>query len=355
MIITHSDTFSISPDVGFRSLVDIFDCSRLCHLLTIPQLTLLEKRRMRLTTAKQNTLAFAEYLDDIGSFVDSSKIGNCANSLSFHKDHPTDEFFKMFTPQPCGVWRVCQICAIRRQGRYLGKYFPHVTSLAEQGYAFSFCTFTVKNDADLRTAFDSIKNGMKAMLNHRRRASLSNSKYLRIEFSKVRGGLITTEVKRGSGSRLWHPHHHVLVVHDKNVVINSDLLSGEWSHFNKGAGHKVHVEPVTLTVASLIECIKYPIKFGDLSPADIYEAWTTLKGEFMIKPFGLMRGADVALPAEDAHTFTDNNEVVLNYDEDTTEDELLSLDSLPIDNYLTMSFLLNNSVYRLCEVATSTP
>ena len=275
--------------------------------------------------AKRNSMAFSYYLYMHGYPKRGLAVKKCSRNVTFSKPivpPPQKSYFSLVTPLPCGQWRLCQVCAIRRMGRYLAKLKPHCDRLLDEGYAFSFCTLTITNHADLRLVFDMLISAIRDMLNHRRR-NLKSQRYPPIEFSKALGGIITVEVKKGRDGTKWHPHLHILLVHKRGIKIDDWALSKEWLNFTKGAGKIVKTKPVLFTHKSITECIKYPIKFGGMKQAEILHAFEVLRGERMITTFGLLRG--IQPPAIDPPTDT-VDDGVLDWDGDEPDPDDLEPD-----------------------------
>lgn len=134
--------------------------------------------------------------------------------------------------QKCGQTAVCPICAARAQAMRSKRYAGPITALAAAcgrdgrnriekrskwpGFAhddFSglnayLLTATIRPAQSLRDGLKSLMGGWKAFRRMGQRRAKGRSKG---EFGKVVAALAKIEIKRGSGSGLWHPHIHALV------------------------------------------------------------------------------------------------------------------------------------------------
>ena len=270
------------------------------------------KKYMKTTAAKRRTEAFARYLRANGHNKRAYALEKCAMSVQFHKS-PDNDFVSMVVPFPCGQWRICQICAVRRMGRYAERFKPVVIGEHNKGHGLYFCTLTTKDDPDLWTNYKNLVDGLAAMFKQRRNSLSSGCRNTRIEFSKVLGAIVAIEVKRGSGGFGWHTHAHLILSLFESETINPFILSKEWNNYNGGVGSIVDVRPLNPSAKSIKECIKYPIKIDDMPHNDIYECWKTLKGKRMLTTFGCFRGITVPeiqapLPLSGDDTFFDDEE-----------------------------------------------
>ena len=108
----------------------------------------------------------------------------------------------------------------------------------------------------------------------------------------VEGAVWSYEIKRGSGSGVWHPHLHMIALAECEP--SAERLSREW-HEITGDSFIVDVRPISQDdpVSGFIEVFKYAVKFSDQEPADTVHAWETLRGKRLLASAGCFRGVEV--------------------------------------------------------------
>lgn len=283
---THMDIIHELLQIGFTHPV-----------FSLPAASLFKDRLMRLEDAKIHSSAFADFLVSKGCFKHAEALRLCADKADFIKPSPVNDRVGLLVPYSCGNWRICNVCSIRRMNRYLVRFVDILMEQSSKGVDLSLCTFTVANHVNLRTAFDRLVTGIRAMTTHRRNTIAKSCRNAPIEFTKVLGYICAIEVKRGYNLNLWHPHAHMIIAHSRFHSLTPRLLSKEWERFSNGAGFIVDVRPISSERSSIVECIKYPIAFDQLPYEDIFHAWKVLKGERMLSTCGCFRG--FTLPDDD--------------------------------------------------------
>lgn len=217
------------------------------------------------------------------------KLSSCASYLVFKNYYRRDEI-RLHSADLCKLHLLCPFCAARRASKYLQAYMSKVEQVRAENprlRAF-FVTVTIKDRPDLIDAFQHIRGAMKRMSQQRRNA-LKGQKP--IEYSKALGGVHSIEVKRGSGSGLWHPHAHMIWLCEDEP--NAAKLSQEWLSLT-GDSYIVDIrECYGDLVESFLEVFKYALKFSDMSLADNWEAYEALKGKRLIDSFGCLKGVEV--------------------------------------------------------------
>jgi hypothetical protein len=121
----------------------------------------------------------------------------------------------------------------------------------------------------------------------------------------VEGAAGAFEFKRGSGSKLWHPHIHLWAL----VSPGSDLLEMQWNLSDEwrritGDSHNVDVTAIDCStdesfVKSICEVFRYALKFGEMEVSDQVHAYKVLKGR-LVRDFGLLHGVQVPDDMHDA-------------------------------------------------------
>ena len=165
-------------------------------------------------------------------------------------------------------------------------------------------TLTVKDGDDLAERFKHLHASQRELWKRKQRGRGSS-------FDTIEGAVWSYEVKRGTGSKSWHPHLHMIALCE--TPPDSRRLSAEW-HSITGDSFIVDVRPIEGDpVDGFLEVFKYAVKFSDQSPADTWHAFSTLKGRNLLASSGVFRGVEVP---------------------DTLTDEALGLDDLPFIEYL---------------------
>ena len=136
---------------------------------------------------------------------------------------------------------------------------------------------------DLAERFKHLKNSQHELWKRkqRRRGSVLDG---------VEGAVWSYEVKRGTGSGVWHPHLHMIALAE--VQPDAERLSREW-HQITGDSYIVDVRPISQEdpASGFVEVFKYAVKFSDQEPADTVHAWETLRGKRLLASSGCFRGS----------------------------------------------------------------
>ena len=114
----------------------------------------------------------------------------------------------------------------------------------------------------------------------------------RTAFESIKAAVWSYEVKRGSGSGLWHPHLHMVAMSHEQP--DQQALRDEWQELT-GDSWSCDVRPIEVEDAAsgFLEVFKYALKFSDMTPADTVHAFRTLKGKRLVGSAGLFRGIDI--------------------------------------------------------------
>jgi hypothetical protein len=113
--------------------------------------------------------------------------------------------------------------------------------------------------------------------------------------NKAAGGVSSIEVKRGSGSGLWHVHSHAVWLCEE--MPDAKILAEEWQSVT-GDSYVVDVRPfsgsdIATYIEGFMEVFKYAVKFSSLELSDNWEAFQLLAGRRLVNSFGLFRGVIV--------------------------------------------------------------
>lgn len=181
---------------------------------------------------------------------------------------------------------------MRRGAKYLQRYMERLqVVLAQNPRLRAFMvTLTVKDGENLLERFNHLRGALKRYQRQRRDAF--DGKRQMTEYNKALGGVFSVEVKRGSGSGLWHPHVHMIWLCE--TAPDAHKLSAEWQAITKDS-YIVDVREFygDTVVDGFLEVFKYALKFSDMEYSDNWEAYLKLSGKRLVDNFGLFRGVEV--------------------------------------------------------------
>jgi hypothetical protein len=124
------------------------------------------------------------------------------------------------------------------------------------------------------------------------------------EMFKLSGGVFAYEFKRGSRSKDWHPHIHMLALLPKSSKIDISLLKREWRDIT-GDSSVINIKYADND--AYLEVFAYALKFSEMENSDRWDAFNILRRERLISSFGDLRGVD--LPEDDNDDLLDSNEL----------------------------------------------
>lgn len=222
----------------------------------------------------------------------ASKLERCGGYLEF-RDYVFRDEVRLHAAKFCQQDKLCPVCALRRAGRMIRNTSERVLAVlaATPTLVPYLVTTTVRDGPDLVERLAHLRRGLQ-LLNQRRKNALRGAGSS--VMADVAAGVWSIELKRGSGSGLWHPHSHAVWLCPSPPC--ADRLSREWKDIT-GDSHIVDVRPFLRPAdpaADLCEVFKYALKLGDLSFADNVAAWMCVRGRHLIGSFGLLRGLDLA-------------------------------------------------------------
>ena len=247
----------------------------------------LPKRVERYGKAKKGALDIAEYMrTSTAHQAMAAKVIGCGDYLQF-RHYFTVDTVRLHAAQFCKKHLLCPLCAIRRGAKALAAYLARWEAIQAQKPALRpfLVTLTVKDGPDLAERFKHLHTSQRELWKRKQRGRGSS-------LDGVQGAVWSYEVKRGTGSGVWHPHLHMIALAE--VEPNAERLSREW-HEITGDSYIVDVRPISQEdpASGFIEVFKYAVKFSDQKPADTVHAWETLKGKRLLASSGCFRGVDV--------------------------------------------------------------
>lgn len=237
--------------------------------------------------AKKTALDVAEYMaglpDSQGLHRYAKLVKTCGDYLVFRHYFTVDQV-KLHGASLCRKHLLCPLCAIRRGAKQLKAYLDRFELIRTERPSLRpfLVTLTIKNGPDLAERFKHLHKSQRELWKrkHRGRGSALDG---------VQGAVWSYEVKRGSGSGVWHPHLHMIALAEHQP--DQDELAAEW-HQITGDSFRVDVRPISQDdpASGFVEVFKYAVKFNDQDPADVVHAFQTLRGKRLLDSGGCFRG-----------------------------------------------------------------
>lgn len=246
----------------------------------------LPRRVNRYGEAKRRALDVADYIGTIPEAKDvHTRLTGCGDYLLFRHYFTVDQV-RLHGASLCMKHLLCPLCAIRRGSRALKAYLDRWEVIQAEKTALRpfLVTLTVKDGPDLSERFEHLKASQHELWKRKQRGRGSS-------LDGVAGAVWSYEVKRGTGSGVWHPHLHMIALAETQP--DQGQLSREW-HSITGDSFVVDVRPIEGDPADgFMEVFKYAVKFSDQPPADTWHCFQVLKGKRLIASSGCFRGVEV--------------------------------------------------------------
>lgn len=257
-----------------------------CAEIGVQGIEALPKRVNRYGKAKNNALDIAKYIEGQGLAQRAQRLLSCGDYLVF-RHYFTQDVVRLHSARLCMQHLLCPLCAIRRGAKALKSYLDRWEIIqAHNGALRPFLvTLTVKDGPDLAERFDHLHKAQRELWKRKQRGRGS-------ALDGVAGAVWSYEVKRGSGSGVWHPHLHMIALAETQP--DQQEIADEWRNIT-GDSFVVDVRPISQEdpVSGFVEVFKYAVKFSEQDPADTLEAFMTLKGKRLLESAGLFRGVEV--------------------------------------------------------------
>lgn len=287
------------------------------------------KRLIRYAKARRRSRSMAEWLrtngpNDPATATRARAIGDCGSYLVFRKLLAKDETH-LHAASFCRSHLLCPFCAIRRAAKYVGAYADRLVhyATAHRYERVLFVTLTVADGPDLAERFKHLHEAVRSLMARRRKSRSKSSRNVS-SMQCVQGGVGAYEIKRGRNSGEWHPHYHGIWICNSKLDFAS--FQQEWEEITKDSKF-VHVKHLDEWMAfagglmtfdeysdalprAFVEVFKYPLKFSDLSYADNWASFVTLKGRRLVAGFGCLRGVKVEETLTDSAVDWDSEEFI---------------------------------------------
>ena len=259
--------------------------------------------------AKKGALDVCQYMATVPDLqAMAAKVASCGDYLVFRHYYTVDKV-RLHGASLCRKHLLCPLCAIRRGSKALKAYADRWECIKAQNPALKpfLVTLTIKDGPDLEERFKHLYKSQRELWMQKHRAKHPSA------FDCVEGAVWSYEIKRGSGSGLWHPHLHMIALSETQP--DQRELSQAWKNIT-GDSHIVDVRPISQEdpISGFMEVFKYAVKFSDQPPEDTVHAWLTLASKRLLGSAGVFRGVEV--PAElldDPEGFNDLPWVALFY------------------------------------------
>ncbi|GAI78533.1 unnamed protein product, partial [marine sediment metagenome] len=173
----------------------------------------------------------AAVLESQGAYTLSRRLEACGEAVKFclSIDGQGDVHATMSGGLFCQQPRLCRICAARRTGRLVDKYWGRVLQclLDDRGLAPVTCVLTAKSAPTVDASLKRLSQGLTRFLERRRWALSASHGRNHSELTKAAGGVFSFEVKRGAGSHDWHVHPHgILLLRQR---LDAKAFTREWA------------------------------------------------------------------------------------------------------------------------------
>lgn len=272
-------------------VVDVVGCCDLESITGLSERGSLSKVLGRFGKAKADSLGMSRYL----AFVDEPKLAvalaSCANWMQLREKsyrEGVEPKVSVHAMHNCGRHLLCSVCAIRRGARLLRRYVEafHREWTNDPSLEWFKVNFTVRNGPDL---WERMRHLQRSLAKYQQRRNVARQHG---EILKAAGGVSGFEVKRGSGSGLWHPHVHA--IWGCHGEPDRWKLSDEWQSIT-GDSQNVFVERLYPDakgsyVGGFAEVLKYAVKFSELSRPDRLHAFRELRRMRLVSSFGCFYG-----------------------------------------------------------------
>ena len=263
------------------------------------------------TNVKNSQVPLIDYLRQESPKL-ATKISNCSSYLLFQEWHWYENKVTLKSGNFCKNHKLCRGCAIRRAAKSSNSAELKVKSLQldprYKGLYVTMLTFTILNREDLLEAFYHLTLNFRRMWKNSR---LELKRGMRSAMCCIKGMISSIEIKRGSGSGLWHPHMHILVLSEG--MPNQSELRKEWKKFT-GDSQSVDVAPIKDLRSGIVEVLKYIVKFSEAAPSEVYEIAKAMHKKTLLNSYGILRGVELNPNLEDDPLDGDYTEYVASYD-----------------------------------------
>jgi len=242
----------------------------------------------------------------------------CGSWLEFRNYFEVDET-KLHNANFCKKDKLCPACARRRASKQLNKvlnYFEKNPSFKNKYWYYIVLPVKHNIKESFTTVFDRAKNGLNSI-----RKAINNNKQGRGHksfFSQFDGLMYAFEVTKTKESG-WNNHINLLCCSDTPIegiypfvdkngkqVYQHKGIAKDWKKYTKNGSfmhsiNEIDVSSEDALMKNLREIFKYTIKFQELKPNDLLEAYKCTYKKRLLGAFGSLYGIkmDVDLNGDD--------------------------------------------------------
>lgn len=206
----------------------------------------------------------------------------------------------------CQQYRLCPFCAMLRAARLIRKYAGRICrQVVREGLDPLFGTHTIRTGYDAAERFDHLKSCLQKIMK-RRQKTLAGQRGYASPMVNVVGGIRQIEIKLQKDEK-WHVHAHGLYL--VNGRLDWRACGEEWATtaddakmvLFKRLNSVLAFEKGTTTpeefhrqlASDLVEIIKYPVKFGNVTHAQAWSLFQDLGPKRRVfESFGSCRSDD---------------------------------------------------------------
>ena len=220
-------------------------------------------------------------------FVD--ELDECGDALRFRRFEDVSLPIKLSGLIACNKFWLCPLCASRRASRHVQKLEQKLDQAGDDlGGHFYFFTLTSRNSPDLKSHVEKVWKCWSQLVKNRKRATYVSQWW--------HGGFARMEIKRGSGSGLWHSHLHG-IVHSSSGNQDRQFrrLRKEWAKLLGQETANIHFRPMLMDELGrmrIVEAVKYAVKFDGEKPEETWHVYKTFENSriHMLRTFGSIYG-----------------------------------------------------------------
>ena len=238
-----------------------------------------EKILQKASIKRKYNIDVIEWLRSIGEYEKAKHIEECATFIGITN---ISGYPKIVKSNFCRE-RLCNICAWRRQSKFVAQMFPIIENLSQKGYRFIEVVLTIRNPD-----YNTLEYWFNKML---------NSFYLLMKTRKIKraweGCTRSIEITYNAEKNTYHPHIHMLIAvkeeyfYNKNLYISQEELSILWAE-KLGIDYTpdVYIKVVADGCVGAVENLKYSLKPTQYEQA-LQVFHTLLKGRRLVSFNGI--------------------------------------------------------------------
>lgn len=239
-----------------------------------------KKTLRKVQIKKQYNKAIINFLEETEKdFIKADKIRACGNHIGFTMEN---NLLKITKADFCRQ-RICNICAWRRQSKFVSILTPVLNALSATGYQFLFATLTVEN-----VSYSTLKQTIDLIMK-------AYNKFLgRTKINSAFSGIIRSlELSYNHNTNTFHPHLHLLIAvpekyfTDTDRYISQRMLCEIWKECLQVDYMPIcDIRKVNDQGKATVEVLKYALKPSKYTEA-IKAFNTILKGRRLLSFSGL--------------------------------------------------------------------